>query len=618
MPIASDPGTDPVPDLAAWRKGIVGVLAKAHRIDAADPPAQPERLLEQTTYDGLTIAALYTRRDELPEQPLPGTFPFVRGRDATRDVHRGWLVGASIAEHEAAVANQQILDGLENGASAIRLTVGADGVSVVDLPAALTGLLFELAPLTLEAGTVVVDAASQVFDVLDGYSVPTRADIRIGLGAAPLTSRFTGLADVGLAETVTLAERSARRSETVRSITVDGTVFHNAGAADAQELGATVAAGLAYLRSLTENLTITDAFEQLEFRFAATDDQFATVAKFRAARQLWARVAQVCGVPESGGAPQHAVTSAAMMSQRDPWVNMLRTTLAAFGAGVGGADTVTVLPFDTALPAGELGVSTSFSERIARNVQLLLLEESHVGHVRDPGAGSWHVEQLTAALAAKAWEFLQEIEAAGGYLAALESGLLAERIAATHTARQADIAHRKTAVTGVTEFPNLAEQPLSAAAWQASRGSRYGAAFEQLRNRSDAYLGEHGARPRALLVPLGPVAEHNTRVTFAANLLASGGIESVDPGPLEVSAIAEAATDAGAPIAVLCGAQARYQDEAGAAVQQLRAAGVSTVLLVGAANDVADLDEPQRPDGFLAARIDAVAMLSDLLEKVGA
>ncbi|MEU2034327.1 methylmalonyl-CoA mutase family protein [Nocardia amamiensis] len=617
MPIASDSGADPVPEFAAWRKGVAGVLAKARRVDVTELPEEPDRLLDETTYDGLTVGPLYTRRDELPEQPLPGTFPFVRGRDATRDVHRGWFVSAQVSDRDAAAANREILAGLENGIGAIWLGVGERGVPVAELPTALAGLLFELAPLTLNAGAAA-EAADQVFAVLDGYAAPAREDIRVALGAAPLTSRFAGLADIGLAEACTLAGRAAGRPETVRAITVDGTVFHDAGASDAQELGAAVAAGLAYLRALTEGLDLADALGQLEFRFAATDDQFATIAKFRAARQLWARVAQVCGAPDFGGAPQHAVTSAAMMSQRDPWVNMLRTTLAAFGAGVGGADTVTVLPFDSALPRGELGVSKSFADRMARNTQLLLLEESHLGHVLDPGAGSWYVEDLTAALAAKAWEFLQEIEAAGGYPAALESGLLAERITATKTARDTDVAHRKAAVTGVNEFPNLAERPLSEAARQPGRVARYGAAFEQLRNRSDAYLAEHGTRPKALLVPLGSVAEHNVRVTFVANLLASGGIESIHPGPLEVSGIAAAATESGAPIAVLCGSDARYGAEAGAAVEQLRAAGVSTVLLAGAAKAVADLDDARRPDGFLAARIDAVAALSGLLEKVGA
>ncbi|WP_280345584.1 methylmalonyl-CoA mutase family protein [Nocardia neocaledoniensis] len=623
MPIGSESGTglapDPVPEYAAWRKGVAGVLAKARRVEASELPAEPEHLLDETTYDGLTIAPLYTRRDELPEQPLPGAFPYVRGGTATRDPQRGWFVSAFAGAADAEATNRAILTGLENGVSAVALGAGAYGVAVEDIPVALRGLLFELAPLTLVAGKDTADAAARVFEVLDGYELADRAQIHVGLGAAPLTSAFTGAEDLDEAAAVSLARQAIARPETVRAITVDGIAFHNAGAADAQEVGAAIAAGLAYLRALTAaGVDIVDAFGQLEFRFAATDDQFATIVKFRAARRLWARVAQVCGAPAFGAAPQHAVTSAAMMTQRDPWVNLLRTTLAAFGAGVGGADSVTVLPFDSALPAGELGVSQSFSERMARNIQLLLLEESRLGHVQDPAAGSWYVDALTDELAAKAWEFMQELEAAGGYQAALTAGLLADRIAETAAARGADIAHRKTAVTGVNEFPNLAEPPLSGQARAEATTVRYGAAFEALRNRSDAYLAAHGARPKALIVPLGPVAEHNARTIFTANVLASGGIESVNPGPLAIDGIAAAATESGARIAVLCGADKRYGDEAGAAVDALRGAGIDTVLLAGPEKSVEKYSGTQRPDGYLTLRIDAVAVLSQLLEKVGA
>ncbi|MGW5381756.1 methylmalonyl-CoA mutase family protein [Nocardia sp. NPDC003963] len=624
MPIAAEPaaGADPsssaVPEYPAWRKGVAGVLAKTRKVDAAELGAEPEKLLNQSTYDGLSIAPLYTRRDELPEPPLPGAYPFVRGADAGRDVHRGWFVSARIGAADAATANREITVGLENGLSAVELGVGAHGVPVGDIAAALDGLLFELAPLSLRAGTAAAAAAAAVYAVIDGYAAPDRAAIRVALGAAPLTSAFAGVDDLGLAETTDLAVAAGQRPETVRAITVDGTVFHDAGASDAQELGAAVAAGLEYLRVLSGEMPVAEALRQLEFRFAATDDQFATLVKFRAARRLWARVAHALGAPSEGAAPQHAVTSAAMMSRRDPWVNLLRTTLAAFGAGVGGADTVTVLPFDSALPAGELGVSASFSERMARNTQLLLLEESHLGHVQDPGAGSWYVERYTDELATAAWGFMQELEAAGGYRAALDSGLLATRIGETNARREGDIAHRRTAVTGVNEFPNLAEAPLSEAARAAGPGPRYGAPFDALRDRSDAYLAAHGTRPKALLVPLGTVAEHNVRVTFIANLLASGGIESIDPGPLAENDIATAAKESGASIAVLCGTDARYGTDAAAAVEQLRGAGVETVLLAGPEKVLTGIEEARRPDGFLAARIDAVAALTGLLEKVGA
>ncbi|PQP53545.1 methylmalonyl-CoA mutase family protein, partial [Mycolicibacterium austroafricanum] len=167
----------------------------------------------------------------------------------------------------------------------------------------------------------------------------------------------------------------------------------------------------------------------------------------------WARVAEVAGDGAAGAAVVHAVSSAPMMSQRDPWVNMLRTTLAAFAAGVGGADTVLVAPFDAAIPGGLPGTATSFTRRMARNTQLLLLEESHLGRVLDPSAGSWFVEDLTAQLAEQAWAHFQELESRGGFEAARDH--LAEQIAAVRDQRADDIAHRRTSLTGVNEFPNL-------------------------------------------------------------------------------------------------------------------------------------------------------------------
>ncbi|MEN0140053.1 MAG: methylmalonyl-CoA mutase small subunit [Rhodococcus sp. (in: high G+C Gram-positive bacteria)] len=610
---------------ADWQHSVAGVLAKSRRIDAAELGPEPQKLLETVTYDGVTVAPLYSPRDERPEQPLPGTFPYVRGADATRDVNAGWLVSARFGEGaEAADVNRAVLDSLENGVSALWLAVGGANLPVRSLETALDGVLLDLAPLTLDAGTDAPLAARALFALLDaraaaGDGVTDRTAVRVDLGAAPLTSAFAGTADVELGDAVTLATESAARSESVRAIVVDGTAFHDAGASDAEELGASIAAGLEYLRVLTASgLTIGQALGQLGFRFSATDDQFQTIAKFRAARLVWARIAQVCGASDFGGAPQHAVTSAAMMAQRDPWVNMLRTTLAAFGAGVGGADAVTVLPFDSALPAGALGVSKTFAARIARNTQLLLLEESHLGRVLDPAAGSWYVEDLTQQVAAKAWEFFQQIEAAGGYVAALDAGLIGERIASTRAQRDSDIAHRKTTVTGVNEFPNLGEAPLPAGAAETGRVARYAAAFEALRDRSDAYLAAHGARPAVFLAPLGPVAEHNVRTTFSANLLASGGIEARNPGPLAVGdgSIAAAAKDSGAGIAVICGTDKRYAAEATAAVEELRAAGIGTVLLAGPEKVVADADGAARPDGFVTARIDAVSVLSGLLDTI--
>jgi methylmalonyl-CoA mutase len=292
-----------------------------------------------------------------------------------------------------------------------------------------------------------------------------------------------------------------------------------------------------------------------------------------------------------------------MMAQRDPWVNMLRTTVAAFSAGAGGADTVLVHPFDVAIPGGFPGTAASFARRIARNTQLLLLEESHIGRVLDPAGGSWFVEDLTKGLAEQAWKHFQDIESRGGFEAARD--YVAAQIAEVAERRADDIAHRRKALTGVNEYPNLAEPPLPQGD-SLETVVRYAAGFEALRNRSDAFLDKTGSRPQALLLPLGPLAEHNVRTTFATNLLASGGIEAVTQD-----------TDAGSfAVAVICGTDARYATEASDAVEAARNAGVSHVILAGPEKAVAEADS--KPDDYLTAKIDAVKALSDLLTRLGA
>lgn len=286
----------------------------------------------------------------------------------------------------------------------------------------------------------------------------------------------------------------------------------------AQELGASLATGVAYLRELTgAGLSVEQACAQIEFRYAATADQFLTIAKLRAARRLWARVAEVCGAPGAGAQVQHAVTSPVMMSRRDPWVNMLRTTIATLAAGVG-ADSVTVLPFDHAL-----GLPDAFARRIARNTSTILIEESHLSRVIDPAGGSWYVEKLTDELAHAGWEFFQGIEQSGGQAAALRSGRLGQDLADTWAARSVKLAKRREPITGVSEFPNLAERPVERLpAPESPSGGlprvRRDEAYEELRARSDAHLAATGARPRIYLATIGPAAAHTARSTFVANL----------------------------------------------------------------------------------------------------
>jgi methylmalonyl-CoA mutase len=591
------------------------VLSKSTRKDPEQLGDEPERLLETPTYDGIAVRALYTALDALPEPALPGEWPFVRGGDALHDVNAGWKVAEAFPVPGGDAA---VLAALTDGTSALLIRVGESGAAPGDLEQLLSGVYLDLVPVILDAGAEYAAACDALLALVDRLDADKRSSLSIDLGADPLTAALSGRAAPTTGEVVAVATRVAG-DRGMRAITVDGPAFHNLGANASWELAGAVAAGVAYLRALTEaGIPVAQALRQISFRFAAADDQFMTIAKMRAARRLWARVAEVVGDPDGGAAVVHAETSLPMMTQRDPWVNMLRGTVAAFGAGVGGADTVLVHPFDVAIPGGFPGVASGFSRRIARNTQLLLLEESHVGQVLDPAGGSWFVEDLTERLAEQAWQHFQAIEARGGFAEAAD--YVADQIAAVAAQRADDIAHRRTAITGVNEYPNLEEPPLTPGEPQEhsrSRVRRYAAEFEALRDRSDAFLARTGSRPKALLLPLGPLAEHNIRATFAANLLASGGIEAVNPGPVDAAGVATAVSEAGSPaVAVICGTDKRYQDEASDAIAAARSAGVSSVYLAGPEKALGDAEH--RPDAYLTAKINAVQALSDLLTGLGA
>jgi methylmalonyl-CoA mutase len=472
-------------------------------------------------------------------------------------------------------------------------------------------VLLDLAGIVLDAGPETNAAARGLFALAAERGVPGSA-LTGNLGADPLGWQArTGTA--AAFDVVELANLVAAEYPGLRAVTVDATAYHDAGGSDAEELGCAVATGVAYLRALTDaGLDTAAALGQLEFRYAANADQFLTIAKLRAARRLWARVAQVCGAPAAGAQRQHAVTSAAMMTARDPWVNMLRTTLACFAAGVGGADAVTVRPFDTSL-----GRPDPFARRIARNTHSLLMEEAHVARVTDPAGGSEYVERLTEELAAHAWAWFTEIERAGGMAAALTDGLVADRLAATWAVREANLARRRDAITGVSEFANPTERlPSRTPPPPPVQGGlprhRYAEAFEALRDSADARADTTGVRPAVFLANLGPLAAHTGRTSFAGNLFAAGGIANIpSPSDLDPGRLAAAFTASGTTVACLCGTDKLYRQQAARVAGALRAAGATKVWLAGAPGDYDGVD------AYLYPGCDAVDVLATTLRDLG-
>ncbi|MFJ7493504.1 methylmalonyl-CoA mutase small subunit [Streptomyces sp. NPDC097727] len=604
----------PHPAHEQWQGLVEGVLRKSGK-DVAGSAA--EEALSTTVEDGLITRPLYTSRDSAPDAGYPGFAPFTRGGKAEGNAAGGWDVRQRHTLCDPARLNEAVLADLENGVTSLWLTVGGTGgVPVSSLAGALDGVYLDLAPVVLDAGSEFDAAAAELLRLYAERGVGAQT-ARGNLGADPLGQAARSGGEPVLTAAVHWAQRCAQEYPGLRALTVDALPYHEAGGSAAEELGASLATGVAYLRALTEaGLRVEEACAQMEFRYAATADQFLTIAKLRAARRLWARVAEVCGAADAGAQRQHAVTSSVMMTRRDPWVNMLRTTLACLGAGVGGADSVTVLPFDHAL-----GLPDAFARRIARNTSTILLEESHLARVIDPAGGSWYVERLTSELADAAWAFFQEIERSGGQEAALRSGMIGERLAATWAARSKDLARRKEPVTGVSEFPQLTERVVereAAPAEVSATGSgglprvRRDEAFEVLRARSDAHLAATGQRPRVFLAALGPAAAHTARASFASNLFQAGGIEPVhDPVSVDAATAADAFRASGAGVACLCSSDALYAEQAGAVAQALGSAGAQRVFLAGRPGEYTGVDE------YVFAGSDVVAVLSSLLDRMG-
>ncbi|WP_405579650.1 methylmalonyl-CoA mutase family protein [Streptomyces sp. NBC_01190] len=579
-----------------WQRLVAGVLAKSGR-EVADGDA--ERALSTALEDGLRTLPLYTAADTSPDPGLPGFAPFVRGGRATGSTPGGW----DVRQRHAVADGSAVLADLENGVSSLWLVVGGTtGIPVSELGAALEGVYLDLAPVVLDAGAETEQAARLLLGLYEEQGVAADS-VHANLGADPLghEARTGEFAETGPA--IELARLCAARYPGLRALCVDALPYHEAGGSAAQELGCSLATGVAYLRELTAaGLGVGEACAQVEFRYAATADQFLTIAKLRAARRLWARVAEACGAPQAGAQLQHVVTSPVMMSRRDPWVNMLRTTVAALAAGVGGADAVTVLPFDHAL-----GLPDAFARRIARNTSTILIEESNLSRVIDPAGGSWYVERLTDELAHAAWGFFQEIERAGGQAAALRGGMVAERLSATWSVRSARLAKRSEPITGVSEFPDPAETPVVRRPAPAPPSGglprvRRDEGFEALRARSDAHLASTGARPRVHLTALGPAGAHTARLSFATNLFQAGGIEPITAGTFEES---------GASEVCLCSSDALYEEQADDTVRALRAAGAGHVFLAGRPKAYGGADT------YVFAGCDAVSVLSATLDRMG-
>ncbi|MEL6862212.1 MAG: methylmalonyl-CoA mutase family protein [Pseudomonadota bacterium] len=581
-----------------------------------------ERITRQTR-DGLKIRPLYKESDFQSAENvrgLPGEADYLRGARAEPDPFLPWDIRQTFAHPDPKVTNQEILRDLERGVTSIHLAIECSGengciiTNLDQLSAALNGVRADIAAVSLGhrgAGSGASAAALLAVWASQQESPETQ---KLAFNISPITQlmrtgKIAGGVTAAMAKTAALVNVLADKFSASTSLDVSAQFAHEAGASEAQELGILMAAAVDTLRHLDAvGLAPEKAAEQMLFRVAIDANYGIGIAKLRAARRLWARVQDALGLAAQP-MKLHAVSSARMLTRYDAWVNMLRGTAACFASATGGADIITVRPFNEALTVPE-----ELGRRIARNTQIMAMEESGLGRVADPSGGAWFTETLAEELAEAAWSEFQTIESEGGLVASLVAGTVQARIADKRAALMKDVARRKVPVTGVSEFPLLEEieapvadiqspprgdgvDPIGLQALLPDYDEKPGddtvakpltwitlaEPFEALRDRSEAHNAKTGSRPSIFLATLGPLAEHTARADFARNLFAAGGIDAkAAPIPPEsASELATAFKASGCKIAVLCGADKRYADEAAAAASALKEAGAVALWLAG-------------------------------------
>ncbi len=667
----------PAPGLAAWRAEVERLLKGAPF----------EKAMLTRTLEGITLQPMPTAADtaDLPWlDTVPGQVPYVRG-GRPRGYHQApWLVAQEIPLPVPAEFNAALRRDLERGQTAVNLVldeagqagcdplagpcgaVGVGGTSVADLEdlqVCLEGVDLRRTPVMIDAGAAALPLAAMLASMWEKAGVDA-GEAAGCLGCDPVS----GLARLGrlpvpmavLYDQLAVLTGWAQDMPGVRTLPVRETVWHEGGADHALSLGLTLAGALHALREMeNRGATLRETVRRIHFHLTVDTDFFMSLAKLRALRLLWSGVQQTAGL-EPAPAWIHARTSRRMMSANEPYPNMLRVTTAAMAAVLAGADSLDTAPFDAAV-----GLPDGFGRRIARNVQLILAHECRLDHVADPAGGAWHPERLTADVAARAWEHVQAVEKAGGIVAALQSGLVQELIAAAAERRRRNLAVGKQVMVGVNRFCDPQAEPpeprrIDPVRLEADRkveldgrapwGSGLGAGFSGLMNavatgarisalvdgrpdgvevlaippRRDAAPFEaireqvrqagDGPATRVCCVCLGDPARYMPRLDFVRGFFTAGGFTVLAEGFVSSAAeAADMASRAHAGILVIVGEDATYADLAAPAARLLKdLVPAPRVILAGRPGDLEQELARAGVDEFLQARSDMLDVLGRL------
>lgn len=551
---------------------------------------KPTETLTRKTRDGIARGPLFGAHNGVqPMDGLPGNAPYARGALLARDAWLPWTMRQAHDSPAPREANTAILADLAGGASEITLLIDPSGKAGIaarngaELETVLSEVMLDLAPVHLRAGDWDIEAAGLLLDHLEKQT--GLAGGGLGLSAALGKDRAARLA---------LARRAHALSPVIRAFRADGRAVFEAGGTEVQELAFAAASAAEALEALVgDGWEPGDAAATIEVELAADTDTHLTIAKLRAMRLIWAQMMDAWGVRDDRAALRlHATTAERGLSALDPWTNLIRAACAGFAATAGGADALTITPLTRAV-----GRSTAFSRRLARNLHILLAEETHAGKVNDPAGGSFLHETLSHRLAEAGWGGMQHILSLGGASAALTSKTWRGDIEKAAAGLAGLVSSGREQVVGITAYPDLDPRALQAettnydppALVKAAFGvepadpvrlpqaARTAAPYEAIRLKVEA------AKPGAVfLATLGTLADFNPRAGFAINRLGVAGLRAYPAQTHEsLEACVEAFRTSSSPLAIICGTDAAYADQAAELANALKAAGAKTVWLAG-------------------------------------
>lgn len=555
------------------------------------------RKLVWKTNEGIDVQPFY-RAENLENleylNSLPGEFPFVRGNKKNNN---DWLVRQSIAVTDFAEANKKALNYLMKGVDSLAFVFsGCTEYTVADLAVLLNDIQLD----AVEVNFVCKCRACKIAELFVEFAKQGNYDLKSirasveydPFGKYALTGKFKIDQNFVVEQAIKMINATAELSK-FKTLAVNGKNFGNSGSSIVQELAYSLALGAEYLTTLTEaGLEVDAVAKKMKFNFSVSANYFLEIAKLRAARLLWAQIVKAYEPKCECSCKMtiHAETGSWNKTVYDPFVNALRTQTEAMSASLGGVDSMTVLPFNAIYEE-----STEFSDRIARNQQLLLKEESNFSKIADPAAGSYYIEELTAAIADQAWKLFLEVQEKGGFLAALREGFIQAEIKKMATKRDLNIATRRENLLGTNQFPNFnekAEKEMDAAIFapvdltseeaeiETLKPYRGAQAFEALRYKTDVYARTN-KRPLAFMLPIGNLNMRKARAQFACNFFAVAGFDVLDNNGFEtVEEGWKAAQDAGAQIVVICSSDDEYAELAPAAFEAI--AGKAIFVVAGA------------------------------------